>query len=147
MHSGTPDETITVSVSQHFAAPAEKIFDAWLDPVAARHWFFATPDGEMIRAEIDPQVGGEFCFLDRRDDEDIEHFGEYLEIDRPRRLVFDFSVNQSPVSRVQVDIAPLGGGQNCELTLTHEMPAQFAVHAERAKKGWAMMLDGLARAV
>ena len=139
----TADPPIEVTVRRRFPQSAERVFDAWLDPVSARAWFFATSEGEMIKAEIDPAVGGEFCFIDRRDDEDIEHFGEYVEMKRPRRLVFDFSVNQSPVSRVAIDFAPLDEG--CDVTLTHEMPAQFAAHAERAKHGWAAMLEGLGR--
>lgn len=48
--------------------------------------------------------------------------GEYLEIDRPRRLVFTFRMPQFSDSedRVVVEIAPLEEG--CELTLTQESP-------------------------
>jgi uncharacterized protein YndB with AHSA1/START domain len=102
------DENVfKITVTRQIAAAPEAVFDAWLDPVSARRWLFATPDGQMIKAEIDSCVGGEFCFVDRRGDEDIEHLGEYLEIDRPRRLAFMFTVNQSDdVSRVAVDFTP-----------------------------------------
>src|SRR5207253_792689 len=75
--------------------------------------------GQMVRAEVDARVGGSFNFTDRRDVGDVEHVGEYLEIDRPRRLVFTFGVPKySPaMTRVSVDIVPLDTG--CELTLTH----------------------------
>ena len=51
---------------------------------------------------------------------DIDHVGEYLEIERPTRLVFTFAVPKySPEStRVSIDIVPAGTG--CKLTLTHE---------------------------
>ncbi|MGL4397243.1 MAG: SRPBCC family protein [Hyphomicrobium sp.] len=133
-----------VVVTNDFAATPEQVFDAWLDPVGAAHWMFAAPSGEMIRAEIDPTVGGEFCFVDRRDDEDIEHLGEYTVLDRPQRLAFVFSVNRSDdFSRVAIALEPLAKG--CRLTLTHEMDARFAPYGARTRDGWTRMLDGLAR--
>lgn len=136
---------VQVSVSHRFSSPAERVFDAWLDAERAARWMFATPTGEMVRAEIDARVGGTFCFVDRRDGEDVEHTGEYLEIDRPRRLVFTFAVDGSEADRVIVEIVPLETG--CELTLTHEMSPVWAAYAERAKEGWSTMLDGLADAL
>jgi uncharacterized protein YndB with AHSA1/START domain len=96
------------------------VFDAWLDPAIARRFLFATPTGEMITAEIDPRVGGRFEFTDRRPDMgEVRHVGEYLEIDRPRRLVFSFGVPQfdPAMTTVEIDITPDGDG--CVLTLTH----------------------------
>lgn len=137
--------SINVSVSHRFSASAERVFDAWLDAERAAQWMFATPTGKMVRAEIDPRVGGTFRFVDRRDGEDVDHTGEYLEIDRPRRLVFTFSVDGSEADRVIIDIVPLETG--CELTLTHEMSPEWAAYADRAKEGWSTMLDGLADAI
>lgn len=137
--------SINVSVSHRFSASAERVFDAWLDARTAAQWMFATPTGEMVRAEIDPRVGGTFRFVDRRDGQDVDHTGEYLEIDRPRRLVFTFSVDGSEADRVIIEIVPLATG--CELTLTHEMSPEWAAYADRAKEGWSTMLEGLAEAI
>ena len=81
----TTDAVITVS--RNIAAPPDQVFDAWLDPAVAKHFLFATPDGEIIRCEIDARVGGRFFIVDRRKDGDAEHHGEFTEIDRPNRFI------------------------------------------------------------
>lgn len=130
------------TVTHRFAWPPEQVFDAWLDPMVAARFLFATPTGEMIRAEIDAQVGGQFVFVDRRPDMgDVLHTGEYLEIDRPRWLVFTFAVPtfDPGFTRVEVEITATAGG--CEVRLTqHDTPDEWA---ERSAQGWATILAAL----
>jgi uncharacterized protein YndB with AHSA1/START domain len=135
-------QKVELRVSHKFEASAERVFDAWLDPVKAGKFLFATPTGQMVRAEVDARVGGKFCFVDRRDGQDVEHVGEYLEIERPRRLVFTFAVPlfSAESTKVSIDIAPLGKG--CELTLTHE--GVLPDWASKTKEGWTKILAGLA---
>ena len=143
--SVTIDER-TLRVTHRFAQSPERVFDAWLDPAIAGKFLFATPDGEMVRAEIDPKVGGRFRFTDRRDGTDVDHVGEYKEIDRPRRLVFTFAVPMysDQETEVAIDIAPAADG-GAELTLTQG--AVLPEYTERSVHGWTMILDGLARAI
>jgi uncharacterized protein YndB with AHSA1/START domain len=135
-------DTRTVTVTHRYRQSAETVFDAWLTPATAGGFLFATPQGTMVRAEIDAKVGGGFIFTDRRDGQDVEHVGEYLEIDRPRRLVFDFKVPafSDQATKVAIDIAPAEGG-GCELTLTHE--GVLPDYAARTVDGWTMILAKL----
>jgi uncharacterized protein YndB with AHSA1/START domain len=131
------------SVTHTYAAAPEQVFDAWLDPAIARRFVFATPAGEMIRAEVDARVGGAFTFVDRRPDMgDVLHTGEYLEVDRPRRLAFTFAVPQfnPDFTTVVVEITPAADG-GCNLTLTQsDVPDQWA---EGSKDGWTKILASL----
>lgn len=131
------------SVTHTYDAAPERVFDAWLDPAVARYFLFATPGGEMIRAETDARVGGAFNFVDRRADMgDVLHTGKYLEIDRPRRLVFTFGVPQfnPDMTTVELDFAPTAAG-GCDLTLTQrDVPAEWA---DRSKEGWGKMIASL----
>ncbi len=133
--------TITVTVSRRFKASPERVFDAWLDPQKARQFLFTAGSQYVVRAEIDARVGGSFLFVARRDGKDVDHIEEYLEIDRPRRLVFTLFVPTflSEKHRVAIDIVPLESG--CELTLTHEgVPPQ---HESAIFNGWTGFLEGL----
>ena len=137
--------TINLSVSRRYEVAAERVFDAWLDAQSAGRWLFATPTGQMVHVEIDGRAGGNYLIVDRRDGEDVEHFGQYLEIDRPHRLVFSFSADKHDRDgdRVSVKIKPIQTG--CELTLTHEMAAKWAGWEEQTTQGWNDILEGLAR--
>lgn len=140
-------QPVIARATRRFAASPEQVFDAWLDPARAGRWLFATPAGEMVQVEIDPRVGGRYTFVERRDGEDVAHSGEYLEIDRPRRLVFTLSVAKygQHADRVTVEIIPVGAG--CELTISHEMSAANAAFLERTERGWGGILEGLAAAL
>lgn len=138
----TTQSPLPVVVKQHYAAAPERVFDAFLDVDIARHFLFATATGEMIVAEIEPRVGGRFEFTERRPEMgEVRHLGEYLEIDRPRRLVFTFGVPQFDprMTTVTVEIQLESGG--CELTLLHEgVPEDFR---DRTRDGWQRILAGL----
>jgi two-component system cell cycle response regulator DivK len=133
-----------VEVTRRFEAPPERLFDAWLDPESAGRWLFATPEGEMVRTEIDAQVGGRYKIVERRDGEDVLHTGTYEEIDPPHRLVFTLAVPKysSDEARVSVDIAPEDSG-GASLTLRQSVPAQTPVPVEKIREGWETLLDGL----
>lgn len=109
-----------VRVTHAFSASAERVFDAWLDVDIARQFLFATDAGTMVRAELDPQTGGHFTFVDRRNDGDVLHTGTYLVINRPTQIVFTFSVPQYSAEMTEVTIDILRVGTGCELTLTQK---------------------------
>jgi uncharacterized protein YndB with AHSA1/START domain len=152
----------TAKVTRKFEAAPERVFDAWLNPALMTRWFFTGPESDPIarHVENDPRVGGKWLVRDRREGVDYEADGEYVEIDRPHRLVLTFRMLQfSPLSdRIIVEIVPTEGG--CQLTLTQEItvphedamtPEQVEAmrteYAREAAKGWVGMFKGLAMAL
>jgi uncharacterized protein YndB with AHSA1/START domain len=135
-----PSET-SVTITRRFNEPAERIFDAWLDPGVAGRWLFATPSGSIVECRIEPRVGGRFTIVDRRGGEDVAHTGEYVELDRPRRLVFGFAVPKysAAISRVSIDISAVAGG--CVLTLSNGgIPPEYV---DRTRQGWTDLMGSL----
>lgn len=140
----TTETKQTVRVSRKFAHPPEAVFDAWLNPALAGKFLFATPTGIMKIVEIDAQVGGRFNIVETRDGEDAAHVGEYLEIDRPRRLVFSFG-DDIAFDATTVTVEIVATPQGCELTLTHEGVLEQWV--AQTNTGWSGILEGLDKAL
>ncbi|MFZ3008343.1 MAG: SRPBCC domain-containing protein [Phenylobacterium sp.] len=132
----------TVTVTRRFSVSPERVFDAFLDPAIAGRFMFATPTGEMVRIDIEPRVGGAYSFVDRREGEDVEHVGQILELDRPRRLVFQFAVPKydPAITVVALDIVAEGSGSR--LTLTHE--GVLDEYREQTGRGWTTILEAAA---
>ena len=132
----------SVRVERVYSASCERVFDAWLDPETAGRWLYATPDGQMVRVEIDARPGGRYEIVERRDGEDVLHTGIYEEIERPSRLVFTLQVPKysERSSRVAIDLAPESEG--CRLVL--DAGEESAEDAEKYRKGWSTILEGLA---
>jgi uncharacterized protein YndB with AHSA1/START domain len=138
----------TARVTRHIKAAPERVFDAWLDPDLLGQWMFGpnVREEEVLHLNVIPMVGGSFSFLVRRGDAEIDHVGEYLEIDRPRRIVFTWGVRQdegTDFSRMIVEVTPSEGGS--ELNISQELTAEWADFVERAQGAWERMADALAR--
>lgn len=99
---------------------------------------------EVVRLHVDAQIGGSFSFVVRRQGAEVDHVGNYREIERPTRLVFTWGVvgHATDESVVTIEISPQTEG--CDLTLTHTMDAKWAEFAARTEAGWKKMLAALA---
>ncbi len=132
----------SVTVRREIAAPAEELFDAWLDGQSLGTWF--RPAGvRETRAQTDPQVGGAFRIVMVHDESTVCS-GTYREIDRPRRLVFAWS---SPDTRfrdttVTVTFQPSSTGTLVEIHQTG-LPDEEARDSHYA--GWSDILRELGR--
>ena len=140
---------VEVRVSHRCESSAERIYDAWLDPEKARHWLRAASTalglaGELRRIEIDAHVGGSFFFSDMRDGTETKHWGTYLELDRPRKIVFTWITDESEEidpSKVTLTLDP--DGQGCVATIVQEMDAKWAECIPQTERGWSSFLRAI----
>lgn len=148
----TAADTVRIKIVRNFHLPAERVFDAWLDPDALSRWMFGpgVRDERIVHLRNDPQVGGTFSFRVERGGMHIEHAGTYIAIERPRRVAFTWGAwavgdAADTSSLVEVEIESRNDG--CDLTLIHTMSAAWADHAARTEQGWRHMLEMMASAL
>jgi uncharacterized protein YndB with AHSA1/START domain len=147
------DSRIEAKVSHRFQAPAERVYDAWLDAEQVRLWMAAALKGfglagDIRRVEIDARVGGKFFFSDMRDGTEAKHWGTYLELDRPRKIVFTWIVDEGEESNPSiVTLTIRSETDGCLATIVHEMDAQWLDYIARTEAGWGRMLDAIERAL
>ncbi|MEH7123134.1 SRPBCC domain-containing protein [Bacillus sp. JJ1773] len=147
--------TTTLKMKREFNVEPERVFDAWLNPVMMKKWFF-TLEGTNKVAQNDPKVGGGWEIVDHREGKDYRAVGEYLEIDPPKKLVFTFKMPQFSELEdiITVEIKEISTG--CEMTFTqliHVAPEENWTKADIEKAlgeyhdgsehGWNLMFMGL----
>ena len=135
----------SLTIVRRIAARPSIVFDAMTTPEGIAQWW--GPDaGPVLEAQVDLRVGGRFRVRFRMlDGTEHESHGEYLEIERPARVVStwtwlgDESVGES---RIEIDLRAIETGT--ELTFTH---ALLADDDERRghEEGWNGALDKLQR--
>ena len=120
-----------------FSIPVETVFDAWLIPKIAEKWFFKS-ETNQLQFTSDPQKGGKFQMRELSDGEIIDHWGEYLEINKPNKLMFTLEVPKhfKGISTVTIEIEKNDMG--CVLKLT-----QSGIDTSKTKSSWEDMLKNL----
>jgi uncharacterized protein YndB with AHSA1/START domain len=136
----------SLRITRRIHATPDELFDAWTDPESVRVWM-CPGDVKEARARLDVRVGGTYQIDMVGATATFEHTGEYLVVDRPRKLSFTWvsipTNNQRTV--VTIDLKPVGKGET-ELTLTH-VGFPSAESAKNHEMGWGMILDKLAAKV
>jgi uncharacterized protein YndB with AHSA1/START domain len=135
------------TVERILAAPPERVFAAFVEPAKLEHWFvvegFRTP-AERMRADARP--GGRLDAVMVGDDGTEIPFGfEYVELERPSRVVLAFA---EPRETVTVTLQAKGEGTHLTYIFI-SWPAPDDVAASR--QGVVTMLDtiedGIARGI
>jgi uncharacterized protein YndB with AHSA1/START domain len=128
-----------VHLERLLPAPIDAVFAAWTDTVLMARWF--APTGYAV-VEADVRVGGRFRLTMIDNDDRLDHFGEYLVVDPPRRLSFTWCSTYTVGHSSRVDVVLTARGRSTLLTLTHTGLPDTMVSAHGS--GWLTIVDRLA---
>ena len=134
-----PDPSTTLVLRRTFTASRQRVFRAWISPVALEHWL--RPRGMSVTvSQLEARVGGSFRF-EVEDGGSI--VGTYLHIVPPEKLVFTWSGEGMQGRETIVTLDFLDQGPVTEVVLTHERISTPEMRAMFGS-GWQSMLDTLA---
>jgi uncharacterized protein YndB with AHSA1/START domain len=129
-----------VVVRRTIAAPADILFDAWLDPIALASWM-RPGTVRSTTATVDARVGGRYEIIMTGEAEVFPHHGVYRAIDRPRRLVFTWLSPHTEHRETLVTVDFIPQGERTEVVVTHEQLPASALPAH--SRGWTGALERL----
>lgn len=144
--SGASPET-AVQVRRTFAAPREKVFQAWIDPKMMTHWFARNAKMQPAKViQADARPGGRYHVevICHPDPKVYAIQGTYREVRPPEKLVFTWWYPGADFeeSLITVDFRTLGQSNFTEVTLTHELlPTEK--QREDHRQGWEECFDML----
>jgi uncharacterized protein YndB with AHSA1/START domain len=144
MPSTKVKRTHSLRLKRTYAAPPEKLFKAWTDPLALRAWCAPSDKFSVPHAEVDLKHGGRFKIVMRSPDgEDRAASGIYSELRPPEKLVFTWGWEEG-AGETLVIVEFRRKGPATELVLTHELfPAKAGM--EEQLESWAGCLARLKR--
>jgi uncharacterized protein YndB with AHSA1/START domain len=127
-----------ITVTRTIPAPAEKVFDVWIDP--------KSPGGPWFGAErviLNPVVDGLFYHAVKHEGRTWPHYGRFLQIDRPRRVEYTWvsEATKGLESIVLFTLEPKG--DHTEVTLCHSGVPDDDMGRQH-KEGWTWVLSMLA---
>jgi uncharacterized protein YndB with AHSA1/START domain len=138
MMKGIEMSDLTTTLSKRFDASPEAVFDAWTDPAGMGAWF--SPMTTASVPKLDLRVGGDFQIDMHGEGKDYVHTGRYLEIDRPRKLVFTWVSEGTQDQETVVTLDLEADGDGTLLTLTHERFPDTESRDNHAK-GWDAIIE------
>lgn len=139
-------ESPTVRITWHFAAPPEKVWEAWTQPRAVAQWFGSDPKGKVVSAKLDVQRNGSFevTFLDS-DGTRHTASGVYQQVEPYRLLKFSWSWASEPGIETQVTVALIAQGASTKMEFEHAGHTRTSSHDYAS--GWRSTFEKMQRVI
>jgi uncharacterized protein YndB with AHSA1/START domain len=129
-----------ITVARTIPAPAEKVFDLWMDPQSpGGPWFGA--DRVILNSEVD----GLFYYAVKHEGRIWPHYGRFLQINRPRVVEYTWMSEATKGAESIVSVTMESRGDETEVTLRHSGVPDDEM-GRRHKEGWTWVLNALSDA-
>jgi uncharacterized protein YndB with AHSA1/START domain len=134
--------TSSIRIVRHFVVPAFRLWQAWTDPEFVKVWFGSDPNGVVIQARLDVQVGGEFevTFVNS-DMTPYTCYGIYQEVEPNSKLLFSWSWKNTPHIEELVSVSFQEDRSRALMTFEHSNIDPNTGHGY--ERGWATTFDKL----
>ena len=147
--SAPAEELESIRMVREIAAPARRVYDAWVDPDMLLRWI--GPERYIAtRAEVDPRVGGQADIRGIREDGTAGIFNwDFVEMVPGERLVLSFAFADrleepdAHRSLLTLEFSEVGPART-ELTLIHEgLKPRSPQDAAGVTRGWGQVIGRL----
>ncbi len=130
-----------ITVNRTIPAPAEKIYDVWIDP--------KSPGGPWHGAErviFNPVVDGLYYLAIKHEGRVWPHYGRFIKMERPSVVEFTWMSEGTKGAESVVTVTLQQRGDQTDVTLRHAgVPDDELGHQH--KEGWTWILNALADAL
>ncbi len=130
-----------ITVNRTIPAPADKIYDVWIDP--------KSPGGPWHGAErviFNPAVDGLYYLAIKHEGRIWPHYGRFTKMERPRLVEFTWMSEGTKGAESVVSVTLQQRGDQTDVTLRHAgVPDDELGHQH--KEGWTWILNALADAL
>ena len=127
-----------IIVTRAIPAPAEQVFDVWMDA--------KSPGGPWFGSErtiMNPVVDGLFYLAVSHEGRTWPHYGRFLAIDRPRRVEYTWVSEATKGVESIVAVSFESQGEQTEVTLRHTGVPDDDMGRQH-KEGWTWLLSMVA---
>ncbi|MGZ5310098.1 MAG: SRPBCC family protein [Solirubrobacterales bacterium] len=143
------NERHTLTMERTYAAPAQRVFDAFTSEEVMRRWWHAGDDWETPEARVDLRVGGEIRVVMRNPHKDELYGGggRYTEIDPPVGLAFTWlwdDDRDQTEQLIEIDFDERDGRTTVRFTHRNLWDEETVADHE---DGWGKVFENLKRIV
>lgn len=132
-------------ITRNFNAPRRLVWQAWIDPEQALHWWGPTHH-PAVSIELDVRVGGRWrhCLKSQQDGGLLWHGGVFREVVEPEKLVFSFAWEEPGERGLEtlVTVTFFDAGDTTQMTL-RQAPFVSSGEQQGHTEGWNSTFDRL----